>query len=69
MQQPMHAEMSFFFFLMPQFSFSNESSMRTSKLKIDLGPTYKELKFLHVSISQASTDLTNICLQAFISKT
>lgn len=43
--------------------------MRTSKLKIDLDSTCKELKFLHVSILQASTDLTNIWLQGFISKT
>lgn len=63
MQQPMQPEMSFF--LMPQFPFSNESSMRTSKLKIDLDSTCKELKFLHVSILQTSTELANIWLQAF----
>lgn len=67
MQQPMQPEMSFF--LMPQFSFSNESSMRTSKLKIDLDSTCKELKFLHVPILQTSTELANIWLQAFISET
>lgn len=67
MQQPMQPEMSFF--LMPQFSFSNESSMRTSKLKIDLDSTCKELKFLHVSILQTSTELANIWLQAFIPET
>lgn len=43
--------------------------MRTSKLKIDLDSTCKELKFLHVSVLQTSTDLTNIWLQAFIFKT
>lgn len=43
--------------------------MRTSKLKIDLDSTCKELKFLHVSILQTSTELANIWLQAFISET
>lgn len=42
--------------------------MRTSKLKIDLDSTREELKFLHVSILQTSTDLANIWLQALISK-
>lgn len=43
--------------------------MRTSKLKIDLDSTCKELKFLHVSILQTSTELANIWLWAFISET
>lgn len=43
--------------------------MRTSKLKIDLDSTCKELKFLHVSILQTSTKLANIWLQAFIPET
>lgn len=43
--------------------------MRTSKLKIDLDSTCEELKFLHVSILQTSTELANIWLQAVISET
>lgn len=43
--------------------------MRTSKLKIDLDSTCKELKFLHISILRTSTELANIWLQAFISET